>query len=232
MKPEIHAVVLWSNALPQRERILADLAEHVELVAAYRVEWPPERFAHNLVRLYGFKPKQAAVKADDSGRDPFLLLVVRDPAPHYESRPRSWGSSPANTKLYDAKQRYRIWTDGDFRVHTTIDEEEAERDLFLLLSRRSSELADAPAIPWSAEPELLEAEIVGADGWASTEQLLAALDVVCGYEVLTEEPLRLRVTDLARAKQLVGPDAPVELHGEGDRHFVGLARKVRRRLRR
>lgn len=238
MTPEIHAVIIWSNALPQQDRIVADLAAQVGLVASYRIEWPPERFAENLARLYGAQPRQAAMKAHDSGRDPFLLLVVRDPAPHYESRARSSGSSLANTKLYDAKQRYRAWTDGDFRVHTTIDEEEADHDLFLLLGRHSSEFADAPVIAWSSEPELLESEVIGAGGWASKEQLLNALGVVCRYIVLSEEPLRLLVPNRARAEQLLGSDSGVELYDEDDdfragrprRRVVRLARRIRRRL--
>jgi hypothetical protein len=216
MRPEIHAVILWSNALPQRDLLVADLAEHVELVASYRVEWPPERFSENLVRLYGFQLPERVDKVAGGGDQPFLLFVVRDPNPRYGARPRSWGLGPANTTMHDAKQRYRDWTGGGFRVHATIDAGEADRDLFLLLGRRSSEFADAPAIAWDSEPEHLAAEVVGATGWESSEQLLSALDVACDYVLLAEQPLELLVGKRARAEQLLSSGDDVELHEEGD----------------
>jgi hypothetical protein len=216
MRAEIHAVILWSNALPQRDRLVADLAEHVELVASYRVEWPPERFSENLVRLYGFQLPERMDKVAGGGDQPFLLFVVRDPNPRYGARPRSWGLGPANTTMHDAKQRYRDWTGGGFRVHATIDAGEADRDLFLLLGRRSSEFADAPTIDWESEPEPLAAEVVGAAGWESTDQLVNALDVACDYVMLAEQPLELLVGDQARAEQLLSSGDGVELHEEGD----------------
>lgn len=216
MRAEIHAVILWSNALPQRDRLVADLAEHVELVASYRVEWPPERFSENLVRLYGFELPERMDKVAGGGDQPFLLFVVRDPNPRYGARPRSWGLGPANTTMHDAKQRYRDWTGGGFRVHATIDAGEADRDLFLLLGRRSSEFADAPTIDWESEPEPLAAEVVGAAGWESTDQLVNALDVACDYVMLAEQPLELLVGDRARAEQLLSSGDGVELHEEGD----------------
>jgi len=216
MRPEIHAVILWSNALPQRDRLVADLAEHVELVASYRVEWPPERFAENLVRLYGFQLPERVDKVAGGGDQPFLLYVVRDPDPHYGARPRSWGLGPANTTMHDAKQRYRDWTGGGFRVHATIDAAEADRDLFLLLGRRASEFAEAAATAWDAEPQPISAEVVGAHGWESTDQLLSALDVTCAYVLLAEEPLAILVGDRGRAQQLLSGRDEVELHEPGD----------------
>jgi len=216
MRPEIHAVILWSNALPQRDRLVADLAEHVELVASYRVEWPPERFAENLVRLYGFQLPERVDKVAGGGDQPFLLYVVRDPDPHYGARPRSWGLGPANTTMHDAKQRYRDWTGGGFRVHATIDAAEADRDLFLLLGRRASDFAEAAATAWDAEPRPISAEVVGAHGWESTDQLLSALDVTCAYVLLAEEPLAILVGDRGRAEQLLSSRDQVELHEPGD----------------
>ena len=82
MRPEIHAVILWSNALPQRDRLVTDLAEHVELVASYRVAWPPERFAENLVRLYGFQLPERVDKVAGGGDQPVALRQRVRPEDH------------------------------------------------------------------------------------------------------------------------------------------------------
>src|SRR5205823_2854057 len=134
-RPDVHVVIVWSNALHAADRILADL-RRFELLASYRVEWRPERFDENVRRFYGYDLPERVDKAAGSGSAPFLLLVVRDPAPEYGVRERSWGLGPVNVATYDGKQRWREWAGGDFRVHATVDRGEAARDVFLLLGRR------------------------------------------------------------------------------------------------
>src|SRR5213593_4208840 len=110
MTPEVHAVILWSTALDAADRIASDMRERFENVGSYRVEWSRERFATNLRRLYGFALPERIDKTLGSGVDPFLLYVVRDPAPVYGARARSWGLGAVNVATYDAKERYREWT--------------------------------------------------------------------------------------------------------------------------
>ena len=214
-EPEVHAVVVWSTALDATERIVADLRQRFELVGSYRVEWTRERFAENLRRLYGFALPERVDKTLGSGTDPFLLFVVRDPAPVHAARPRSWGLGVANAATYDAKYRYREWTGGGFRVHTTINREEAERDLFLLLGRRAASFAAAPALDWAREPEPWRADVLGADGWGSREELLTALDLTTGYALL-RRPATLLVGAAKWAHDLAGPDGGLELRAVGD----------------
>jgi hypothetical protein len=211
---EVHAFVLWSNALPAANRILEDLASRFELVGAYRIAWRPERFHENLIRLYGFDLPERANKEATSGTGPFLLLVVRDPQPVYEARSRSWGVGLVNIATYDRKQRYRAWTGGDFRVHATIEPRESDRDLFMLIGRRSASFLKAPALPWDAPPEAWQADVLGEGGWTSLEELLTALDVTGRFAIVREEKraepprLTLLVDDRRRARLIAaGSDA-------------------------
>src|SRR5919112_2534693 len=115
---DIVVFIVWSLGLPQLGRIVADLSTTFELLEARRVTWGTQ-FATNLRRLYGADLPERVDKASGSGSGPFHVYVVRDTDPVYEPRPRSWGLHPANIKAYDAKQLYREWTAGGFRVHAS-----------------------------------------------------------------------------------------------------------------
>ena len=226
---DIVVFILWSFAAPQRARIVGDLRTKFDLVEAWRITWDPARFAHNLRRLYGMDLPERVDKVSGSGSGPFDVYVVRDTAPVYEPRARSWGLHPANVKAYDAKQLYREWTCGGFRIHASNDVEEAERDLFLLLGRRRASYLAAPAIAWDAVPTETTAEIVGASGWASREQLATALALTVHgvVESKTNGALTVRVDNVKRARQVAG-GRRVRIAGESTR--LRLRRRGPRRL--
>jgi hypothetical protein len=202
---DIIVFIVWSLGLPQVPRIVADLRTKFELLDVRRVSWG-RHFAANLRRLYGADLPERVDKATGSGSGPFHVYVVRDPDPAYELRPRSWGMHPANAKAYDAKQLYREWTGGGFRVHASNDAEEAERDLFLLLGRTRESFLGMPAVPWDTVPTETTDELVGAEGWSSDGQLIAALAInVRGVvESRNAHALTVRVDDVARARQIAG----------------------------
>jgi hypothetical protein len=206
LSADVHVFILWSRAEPHAERIVADLRQKFELLDARRVTWAPENFGRNLRRLYGFDLPERVDKASGSGAGPLTVYVVRDPSPVYEPRARSWGMHPANVRAYDSKQLYREWTGGGFRVHATNEPAEAERDVFLLFGRNLASYADTRSIDWDSEPTAWSEDIVGAQGWASVEQLLTALQVTTGgvLEAQDETSLTVRVENLARARQVAG----------------------------
>jgi len=147
---DVHVFILWSRAQPHADRIVADLRQKFELLDARRVTWPTRRFAENLQRFYGFGLAESVDKAFESGSGPFLVYVVRDPAPSYEPRAHSSGMRPANVKAYDSKQLYREWAGGGFCVHATTDVAEAERDVALLFQRPLRSFVETPSVGCSS----------------------------------------------------------------------------------
>jgi len=216
---EIHLFILWSTALEFADLIYADLEQQFDLIDSLLVRWRPDRFRRNLLRLYGFEIPERIDKATGTGTDPFHVVIVRDVAPRYEARWRSWGIGPANARTYDAKLRYRRRTGGGFRVHATNDQREVARDLFMLFGRRVDAYVGAPVVPWTRRPlQDWMRDIVGADGWDSESELLTALELCLNYVLLwrddrTGEAARLTLlVDDARRAALVASGVPDAAH--------------------
>jgi hypothetical protein len=199
--PEIHAFLLWANALPRSDAILADIQSRFALVEVVRIEWTRDAFARNLTRFYGQSLESGSEKELHCGNGPFLLVVVEDPEPIYASRRTTRGRARVNVRMFEAKKRYRRWTGGGHRVHSTVTPREADRDLFLLLGLRSADFAGGRR--WDGAVSSQHRDLLGADGWESRDQLLTAIELVVGYVALVsaaapagaDEPPRLLVED-------------------------------------
>ncbi len=175
-EPELHLIVLWEKARAEEDRILADIARHVEIVAKVELSWPGDA-VDCYGRFYGAKLLEAAGKVKICGDGPFLLVVVRDRRPRYGWRETSRGGELVNLRLFAMKSRYRAWTGGGHRVHTSNSPAETRRDIFLLTGRRMEEWKDgAPDGPLEVLP--------GRDGWPSLRALFDCLGETMPYVVL------------------------------------------------
>src|SRR5712691_7651985 len=203
-EPEVHAFLLWSNALPRVDHILADIASHFTILDVASVEWRREHFASNLTRFYGQILPSGSEKEVHCGIDPFLVVTVADARPAYGLRRTTRGKQFLNTRTFDAKTRYRRWTGGGHRVHATVNRREADKDLFLLLGQRTEAYKREPRHEWDRTITTEQRDLLGASGWRSRSELLTALQVVTGYVALRdpgisaaeETPLELLVGDL------------------------------------
>lgn len=240
--PEIHLFAVWEHGRPAAARIVDDIRLHFDVLAAFEVFWSVTPTARHFSRLYGQSLPPGSHKAEHCGLGPFLLLVVEDPSPQYGVR-RKWGKRiVVNTNLFDAKERYRAWT-GGHRVHNSTDEQESDRDLFVLLGRRREDFRSLPRGPWEGSFERVVRDPAGTDGWRSADELLTAVDLTLPYVVLPDanpSPSRVRllveasfdawgVEWLLAAPEEVplaqrGPDYPVRIAGRDcvlELHHVG-----------
>lgn len=176
MSPEMHLIVLWEKALSEKDRILADVERHVEIVAKAELSWPGDP-VECFGRFYGAKLIEAEGKVLVCGGGPFLMLVVRDRSPRYGWRETSRGGELVNLRLFEMKARYREWTGGGHRVHTTNSPAETRRDIFLLTGRTLAEWeAGVPGGPFEVLP--------GHGGWPDLRALFRALGETTSYVVL------------------------------------------------
>lgn len=178
---DIHLFVLWSQARGAEREIVADISSRFRLLDLVEVTWSAERFARNLTCFYGTDLPPGSNKEQHSGTGPFLVCVVEDDAPRY--RPRRSGRTWrwVDTNIVDARARYRRMTGGGYRVHASADPNETARDLALLFGVRTEAFRGrvAPTIP-----RRVAADIVGAEGWRSRDELLLALEVTATPRVL------------------------------------------------
>jgi peptidoglycan/xylan/chitin deacetylase (PgdA/CDA1 family) len=197
---EIHAFVIWSRALERYDDILRDIGEQFVIRDVFEVDWSEPDFSTNMTRFYGGLLPANAEKEKHCGTDPFRVVVVEDRNPQYAPRPSPRGI--VNTRIFDAKQRYREWTGGGHRIHASVDTAEAEHDLFLVVSRRPGDYL-ASGVAWDGAVENVGA-LRGAAGWSDIGELLAAVSVATTCERVGAADLVLRVGNRPRAALTAG----------------------------
>jgi len=163
-KAEVHVFLLWSEALDKADDILDDIGSHFALREVWRVEWSREHFAQNLTRFYGQILLAGSDKELHCGVGPFLVVVVEDRQPTYGLRRTSRGKLNLNTRMFDAKARYRRWTGRGHRVHATVNRQEGDKDLFLLLGRRAAFYETAANQQWNGAIVEQRRDLIGANG--------------------------------------------------------------------
>ena len=178
---ELHLIVLWEYARAEEERILADIRNRLELVHTEVLSWPGDPTSC-YGRFYGANLPDAQGKTLLCGGGSFRIVIVRDASPRYVLRETSRGLERVNETLFDMKTRYREWTGGGHKVHTTNSVEEAKRDVFLLTGHCLHE--------WEAGRPAGDLEVLrGQGGWKSLRELFAFLDAFMPYAVLRNAEL-------------------------------------------
>lgn len=181
---ELHLIVLWETARGKEKEILEDMQKHVRILQAYDVQWTRERVADNFSRFYGVKLPDKSFKEIECGAGAFLLLVVRDEHPQYGYVETSRGHEQANLTLFSLKEKYRAWTNGGCKIHTTNSVQETNHDACLMLGKNYADLTASVPEAWDGSITHLERDITGADGWESLQQFFYTLNATTEYVVL------------------------------------------------
>jgi hypothetical protein len=209
---ELHLILVWHNALGQAERILADAQESFTVCDVLRIHWSPEAFSRNLTKFYDDDLPPGSDKERHCGVGEFLLIVVEDDSPEHARRPVSRGGvERVSTKMHAAKARYRVWTGGGHRIHTSLDSREFARDSFLLLGRHAERYR--PGLVWDGSISDLHVDLVGTDGWDDAQQLARGLELTGPFVVLDRTAagdLTLLVEDFWSATVMATGAKPAE----------------------
>ena len=188
MDKELHLIVLWEHARYQQEKIAADIQQQFVVVDCYEVEWTKSLVAANFSRFYGVNLPKNSFKEKECGNGRFLLYVVFDEAPVYEERVTSRGPEQVNTRLFDAKTRYRDWTRGGHKIHATNTVQETNHDLTLLLGVNYDDYIKRYAdTSWDGSVKYLKRDVSGAHGWESLRDFFYVFNNTVHYVVLRGE---------------------------------------------
>lgn len=182
-KGEIHLYIIWEKAAHKRDAIISDINDNFKILDIFEISWSAKNFSRNISRFYGEKLPKGSHKERHCGTGPFTLIIIRDPFPVYAERNTSKGSRIVNSKMFDAKDRYRSWTGGGHKIHGTNSELETRHDLFLLLGHELESYKEESR-DWGGQVTRIRKDLIGAIEWKNIEELFRALNSTVGYVVL------------------------------------------------
>ncbi|WP_139685739.1 hypothetical protein [Vibrio tasmaniensis] len=185
---ELNLIIIWENARDKELDIIQDIDSSFRIAGVYYIQWDKEKFGQNLTRFYGEKLPSGSHKEKHCGNGEFVLVTFYDENPHYESRPTSRGvPENVNVNVFDKKVKYREWTGGGHKIHSTNGEHETNHDLVLLLGKSVKEYnieRHDTIFDLSQNIEIIDNNLYGADGWSSFQELFCFLNKSISYLVL------------------------------------------------
>lgn len=185
-KEELHLVVLWNNARYKEDEILDDIQKNLEIIECIEIEWTRKNVSSNFTRFYGVKLNKGSHKEKECGTGKFLVVTVVDRNPVYGFVETSRGNEFVNTNMFSLKEKYRKWTKGGHKIHTTNTISETNHDICLLLGINYDDyIASAPKImEGEYKKRSIKRDLTGCDGWKSLDELFYTLNATINYAVL------------------------------------------------
>lgn len=179
---EIHLFIIWSKARAFEQRILNDLKLNFSVKAKFNVTWSKSLFSENLSRFYGQNLPSGSDKIKHCGDGDFLAVIVEDLVPSYSVHNigNGRGNVRVNVKTYNLKKKYRDWTGGGHKIHASNDQNESQRDIFLLFGKPIEYFKNYKL----KSVNNYSRDTYGINGWDSWEQIFCFLNYVCEYSVL------------------------------------------------
>jgi hypothetical protein len=113
-------------------------------------------------------------------------VIVDSPA-YDERMTRNRGIRLVNSKMFDAKSRYREWTDG-FGIHCGETLSENLRDAYMLFGPRSDAWEACKLRAWDGSIDVIEQDPMGAHRWRSFDELFAVLNRAVNYALIYYGP--------------------------------------------
>lgn len=181
---EFHVFIIWEKARGHEKIILEDLGSRFEIISVLDIQWSDSCVSSNFTRFYGKNLPRGSFKETHCGSGSFLVIIVVDRRPQYESRRTSKGERKVNANTFDAKSLYRDWVGGGHRIHATDSESEARHNVAMLLGVSLDEFLVGQPLAWDGKVQKLSTDLAGASGWTSLRQLFMVLNETVSYLVM------------------------------------------------
>ena len=181
---ELHLFIIWNKGRYKQDEILKDIQSTLTIVDAVEINWTESKVENNYSRFYGLKLKEKGSKIRECGTGPFLLITVFDENPHYEYVETSRGHERVNTNIFTLKQKYRQWTGGGHKIHSTNSIAEINHDLTLIIGENAADYMKRRKGAWNKEISSISQDLVGADNWSSLKEIFYVLNNTVNYFVM------------------------------------------------
>jgi hypothetical protein len=186
---ELHLVIIWEKAKYKQKDIINSINEEFELVEKYKINWDKKLFGKNLTSFYGTNLPPNSNKEKHCGNGEFLLVTFYDKNPKHGFIETGRGTEKVNLNIFLAKEKFRNWTGGGHKIHSSNTIYETNHDLVLLLGinyERYVKLISDKTITnkISNVIEDIPNNIIGVDGWNSLSELFFVMNNTLDYVVL------------------------------------------------
>lgn len=183
---ELHIILLWEKARIHEKIIIEDIASSncLRILECHEIKWSEKYVPSNLTRFYGTALPSQSSKEKECGTGKFLLITVLDISPNYGLRETSRGHEYVNVNMFDLKCKYREWTGGGHKVHTTNNIKETAHDLVLLIGKNYHDYLKIDFKQWNGTFKYLEADLIGTKKWNNLSELFYVLNDTIDYAVL------------------------------------------------
>lgn len=181
---EIQLFIIWEKGRYAEQEIINDISLNFEIIQTFSITWTPYLVSTNYSRFYDTKLPSNSQKEVYAGRGEFKLIVVRDSNPVYDYRDTSKGKAIVNTRMFDAKAKYRELTGGGHKIHGTNDMLELKHDLVLLTGLSLDDFLNKYDNKEIQNDIKLTQDLVGTLGWKSFDELFYVLNECNDYLVL------------------------------------------------
>jgi len=181
---EIHIFIIWECARKKTDEIIVEIRQKFKIHDVYEIIWSHNNFSKNLKRFYGVTLPNPEKKAKECGKGPFLVVIVADDKPKHGVRGTSMGKQIVNTNMYNSKILIRGLLGGDYRIHGSIHEKEANHDLTLLLGKNIEQIRQDLPKEWNGITKSIKSDLIGTNGWKSLDESFFVLNNTINYVVL------------------------------------------------
>jgi len=188
LNKELHLLIIWQKARYKETEILETISKKFTLLEVYEIKWDKNIFAKNLTSFYGANLPPNSKKEKHCGSGKFLLLTFYDNKPKYGFIETGRGTEKVNLNVFLAKEKFRDWTGGGHKIHSTNSIQETNHDLTLLLGKNYYDyeklIKNKDLKQKKNHIKRVRRNIEGVNGWNNLKQLLYIMNSTIEYVVL------------------------------------------------
>ena len=186
---ELHLFIIWEKGRYKEKEIVKSINEEFQLVEKYRVNWDKDLFGKNLTSFYGTNLPPNSKKEKHCGNDEFLILTFYDNNPKHGFIETGRGTEKVNLNVFLAKEKFRKWTGGGHKIHSTNTIQETNHDLVLLFGINYKNYIKLISDKLNNKTNLnvikeIPKNIIGINGWKNLRELFFVMNNTLDYVVL------------------------------------------------
>ncbi len=196
---DLQLFIIWPKARFKEKEIIKELNNSFNILGCMELLWTKENIDDNFHRIYDVAPTGGvAGKRSEVGDGASIVVVLEDLIPNYQYRfDASLRCKIVNSNIVDKKIQFRQLLGGGHTVHSTDNLNEFFNNSILLFGRgKTFDLLERNK--WDGNIENYPSDLIGANGWASVDELFDVLNLTTQYVVLrSSETIVATVEDLS-----------------------------------